>query len=369
VLAADIQAAGLADARVGDAVLAKWDGGATMHAAAVTRVNPPSVRLQVVEPGRAVETDVTEERVGDCPDKAVGARCRLQVRLTEVRRSCLRLSTSEQDVDANLMVPGTPVLYVDGDAPAVPAVITTMQTMTEAASSAGQGTVEIVLHDILLQQFRGATIYKVKAATKAKPVRYSVVMDAAGALDDEPREVGALIERPRNWSGTTHMDPPRLPPGAEVEVGASVLWEKRGRSKKKINPDVVARLPAPFNSLVFRQTAGGKASGGGLVDANVGSLRGGDVVMVREVHENLSPSAVVTMDGGAARVGETVLVDRGEVGDFSRPEAVVIEAKVGGEKKTLRGYSVVMKYIYRRYRVVTPTVRALPGRLSGLSVP
>ena len=128
--------------RVGDAVLAKWPAGATMHAAEVTRVNPPSVRLQVVKPGRATETDVAAERITDCADKAVGARCKLQVLLTEVQQSFLRLSTEEQDVDANLMVPGTPVLYVDGDAPAVPGIIATMQTVR-------QGAVEIILHDIL----------------------------------------------------------------------------------------------------------------------------------------------------------------------------------------------------------------------------
>ena len=91
--------------------------------------------------------------------------------------------------ELSLQVPGTPVLYVDGEAPPVPAVITTMQTAWTVVDAPAV-SVEIVLYDILLQQFRGATIYRVKAATKATPVRYSVVMDAAGALDDEPREVG-----------------------------------------------------------------------------------------------------------------------------------------------------------------------------------
>lgn len=147
--------------RVGDAVLAKWPGGATMHAAEVTQVNPPSARLQVVEPGRATETDVAAERITDCADKAVGARCKLQVLLTEVQQSFLRLST-EEDVDANLMVPGTPVLYVDGEAPAVPGIIATMQTVR-------QGAVEIILHDILLQQFKVPLLNPAPALTLRWP--------------------------------------------------------------------------------------------------------------------------------------------------------------------------------------------------------
>ena len=97
-----------------------------------------------------------------CADKAVGARCKLQVLLTEVQQSFLRLSTEEQDVDANLMVPGTPVLYVDGDAPAVPGIITTMQTVR-------QGAVEIILHDILLQQFKVPLLNPAPALTLRWP--------------------------------------------------------------------------------------------------------------------------------------------------------------------------------------------------------
>jgi hypothetical protein len=190
-------------------------------------------------------------------------------------------------------------------------------------------------------------------------VVYNVVMDAAAVLSklgDRSSEIGALMARPRDWSDTSHMDPLRLSPDTEVQVGASVLYEKRSSSKKKINPSIAAKLPAPFNSLVFRQTAGGKASGGGLAAADVDSLRSGDVVMVRDVYKDLAPSKVVKDGGGTAAAGETVRVDRGEVGDFSWPEAVVIEVKVSKDLKKAKdpkGYSVVMKHSYRRYIVTS----------------